>query len=81
MAVNQILAEGSETGMSKEIETYLPQCIAECKADLDDEARRCFMKAESFEAGAHCDEALDARRPKASDPTRPFWEDTTPPEK
>jgi len=80
MAVKQILSDGSETGMSGEIEAYLPQCIAECEADLDEEARRCFMKAATFEAGAYCDEALDLRRKRQSDPSRPFWEENTTPE-
>ena len=79
MAVQQILGEGRDAAAA-DVETYLPQCVAECVTDLDDEARRCFMKAESFEAGAHCDEALELRRNRQSDPSRPFWEENTPPE-
>ena len=74
MAVQQI-ASADRQSTPAEIESYLPQCVAECEADLDDEARRCFMRASTIRDGEACDEALDARRPPPPDPDRPFFED------
>ena len=74
MAMMQIPTEDRQSSPGQ-IETYLPQCIAECDVDLDDEARRCFMSAETLETGEACDEALEARRPPPPDPYLPFYEE------
>ncbi len=74
MAVQQI-ANADARSTPTEVDQYLPQCVAECEADLDDEARRCFMAASTIQDGEGCDEALDARRPPAPDPDRPFYEE------
>ena len=70
----QIPAENA-TSASGQIQSYLPQCVAECKEDLDEEARRCFMNIPSFEDGDVCDEALDARRSIKDPIDIPFWEE------
>ncbi|MFH1529171.1 MAG: hypothetical protein ABIK09_00385 [Pseudomonadota bacterium] len=79
MAVMQIPSQGGQSTPSQ-IEVYLPQCVVACVADLDEEARRCFMVASTTTEGEACDEALEARRPPPPDPNLPFYEEAPAPE-
>ena len=78
LSVLQIPAETAQSAPGQ-VQEYLPQCIAECEQDLDDQARRCFIDIPSFEAGSACDEALDGRRTNRLPNDIPFWEENLSP--
>ena len=42
----------------------IKECVPECKKDLDDEAKACFVRATNMSDGDACDKALTERRKK-----------------